>query len=311
MTILNFSDDVQTGVLTSYGGYATFTPTGGNYDEYGSGRISFQFSDEPLLAGDPVTYQTVVDGVIVTKTGLYVGFVRNIIPGAAVNPAYPVVTTGGTTTLLGLGYMAFSGSLEVVSTSGAFPECFVRGALILTLRGEIAVEALTGRDCVVTASGHDRPIRWIGRRSYAGRFLAANPGAQPVRFHAGSLGDGLPRRDLMVSPEHAMFLDGVLVPAKALVNGGTITAERGLARVDYFHVELDSHDVLLAEGAPSESYLEDGNRGRFHNAAERAALDRDALAPGDRCAPWVDSGFELEAIRARLANVAAEVARAA
>ena len=108
-----------------------------------------------------------------------------------------------------------------------------------------------------------------------------------------------------------MFLDGVLIPARCLVNGSTIIRERGLDRVDYFHIELDNHDVLLAEGAPSESYLDDDSRGMFHNASEFKALYPDALDPGRFCAPKVDEGYALEAVRQRLAVVAGEMAQAA
>ncbi len=156
-----------------------------------------------------------------------------------------------------------------------------------------------------------RPIKWLGRRSYADRFLVANPGVQPIRLCAGSLGEGLPRRDLLVSPDHAMFLHGMLIPARFLVDGSSIVQERRLQRVDYFHVELDSHDVLLAEGAPSESFLDDDSRGMFHNAHEFAALYPAATVPGGFCAPRVESGFELEAIRTRLAEVAGEILRVA
>ena len=188
--------------------------------------------------------------------------------------------------------------------------CYVTGARILTQRGEMPVEMLSIGDTVITASGEHRSIKWIGTRSYAGRFLAANPNVQPIRFCTGSLGGGLPRRDLLVSPEHAMFLDGVLIPARYLVNGSTIVRDH-LERVDYFHVELESHDVLLAEGAPSESFMDDDSRGLFHNAAEFKTMYRDAPRPAGFCAPRVESGFELEAIRRRLAVVAGETTLAA
>ncbi len=188
--------------------------------------------------------------------------------------------------------------------------CYCRGTAIATEAGETAVEALRIGDTVITAPGQHRPVKWIGRRSYAGRFLASNPAAQPIRFGAGSLGDGLPRRDLLVSPEHAMFLDGLLVPARCLVNGSTIVRDH-VERVDYFHVELDTHDMLLAEGAPSESFIDDDSRGMFHNAAEFAALYPNTPRSDGFCAPRVEQGPELEAIRRRLAVVAGELVEAA
>ena len=178
------------------------------------------------------------------------------------------------------------------------------------------VEVLAIGDAVVTAGGDHRAIRWLGRRSYAGRFLAANPAVQPIRFRAGSLGAGplgepLPRRDLLVSPKHAMFLDGVLVSAECLLNGRSIVRESGGARVDYVHVELESHDVILAEGAASESFIDDDSRGTFHNAHEFAARYPDGHGNDFDCAPRIESGYVLEAIRRRLDEVAEGLKRAA
>ncbi len=183
--------------------------------------------------------------------------------------------------------------------------CYCHGTRILTYQGEVAVEHLRIGDALVTGSGALRPVQWIGRRSYAGRFLAANPAVQPVRLRAGALGDGLPHRDLLVSPEHAMFLDGLLMPAHCLVNGTTIIRERERDRVDYIHIELATHDVIVAEGALAETFLDDGSRGMFHNAAEHRLLDPEAPEPGGFYAPRADSGYVLEAVRRRLAAQAA------
>jgi len=193
--------------------------------------------------------------------------------------------------------------------------CYVRGTLIQTNRGEVPVEILAIGDTVVTVSGARRPVRWIGRRAYARRFLAANPGAQPVRFRAGSLdpvlGGGLPRRDLLVSADHAMFLDGLLVPAGCLVNGTTITLDRGSDRIEYFHIELETHDVILAEGAPSETFVDDDSRNLFHNAAEFAALYPGETGPAWFCAPRVEHGPGLAAVRLRLSAADDRTAAAA
>ena len=180
--------------------------------------------------------------------------------------------------------------------------CFVRGVRIAVPGGEIPVERLQIGDLVQTAAGAPRPIRWIGVRAYAGRFLASNAQVQPVRIAAGSLGHGLPRRDLLVSPSHAMLLDGMLVQAEHLVDGVRITRERSLPHVEYFHVELDDHDIILAEGAATETYVDDDNRALFQNAASYRRLYPDAVqTPPRYCAPRIDRGFALDAIRRRLA----------
>ena len=192
-----------------------------------------------------------------------------------------------------------------------FRSLLARGTCLATVTGFELVETLTIGDHALTAFGESRRIKWIGHRSYAGRFLAANPNVQPIRFCVGSLGTGLPHRDLLVSPEHAMFLDGLLVPARCLVNGSTITQERGLSRIEYFHIELDAHDIILAESAASETFLDDDSRSMFHNASEYAALYPDTSQPSRFCAPRVTDGYQLEAIRQRLAEVSGQMVRAA
>ncbi|HWB49091.1 MAG TPA: Hint domain-containing protein [Stellaceae bacterium] len=187
-----------------------------------------------------------------------------------------------------------------VTVDAAVP-CYCRGTRILTPRGEVAVEELAIGDEVVTHAGCPRPIRWLGRRSYEGRFVAGNPAVLPIVVAAGALADGIPARDLWVSPEHALFVDGLLVPARHLVNDLTIIQTESVETVEYFHIELAVHDVIFAEGAAAESFIDDGSRMMFNNAPEFYALYPEAFPqPPAYCAPRVEDGLPLETIRDRL-----------
>ncbi len=178
--------------------------------------------------------------------------------------------------------------------------CYCVGTLILTQEGEVPVELLSIGDRVVTLSGEAEPIRWIGRRSYSVRFL--RPAQRPIIFRKGSLGEGIPKRDLRVSPGHAMLVGGLLVPAAALTNGSTIVRDRDCRRVDYLHVELAEHRVIWAEGAPSETFVDDDNRMMFQNAGEYAWLYPGITKHKGFCAPRVEGGYLLEVIRRGLAR---------
>ncbi|MFT8807277.1 Hint domain-containing protein [Gluconobacter sp.] len=179
--------------------------------------------------------------------------------------------------------------------------CYCRGTLILTDRGEVHVETLRIGDLVQTATNGLRPIRWIGRRSYSGTFANGNHDIMPVIFRQGSLGSALPHQDLSVSPLHAMYLDGVLVPAVLLVNGSTIVQAERMDEVAYFHIELEHHDIIIANGTQSETFVDDNSRGMFHNAGEYDVLYPDAaMAPARYCAPRVEEGAQLESLRSRL-----------
>ena len=193
--------------------------------------------------------------------------------------------------------------------------CFAEGTLIATARGEVAVQDLQVGDLVVTAHGGAalQPVVWLGHtRANVARHPEKTKAA-PILIKAGALADGVPHRDLRVSPDHAMFLDGRLVPAKHLVNGTTIVQELWCPEVTYWHVELPAHGLLVSEGAVSESYFDDGNRKHFDNygittlfkdfASERSN-GRYAEAA---CYPLLEGGEALERIRTRLAARAAAV----
>ena len=181
--------------------------------------------------------------------------------------------------------------------------CFCSGTRLLTICGtEVPVEILKIGDMVMTASGAARPIKWIGRRSYGGRFVMGRKEILPICIKAGALADDLPKRDLWISPNHAMYLDGVLIEAKDLVNGVSIVQVEGANKVEYFHIELETHDVVIAEGALSESFIDDDSRFLFHNAQEYRLLYPEAtIGHPQYCAPRLSDGFEVEAIRRRIA----------
>jgi Hint domain len=181
--------------------------------------------------------------------------------------------------------------------------CYCRGTLILTDTGEVAVEDLAIGDRVVTLSGAARRVRWLGHRGYDGRFITGNREVLPICITADALADGVPTRDLWLSPEHSLYLDGVLVQAMHLVNGATIVQPDAVERVEYFHIELDTHDVIFAEGAPAETFIDCDNRLMFANAAEYAQIyPEDGGRPRWQfCLPRLEWGAdELIEIRAAL-----------
>ncbi|WP_156678504.1 Hint domain-containing protein [Sphingomonas profundi] len=190
---------------------------------------------------------------------------------------------------------------NVTAPIGPNTPCYAAGTLIRTVRGEVAVEDLAIGDEVITASGGRRPIIWLGHRR---TDCAGHPEpelVQPIRITANAVAPGMPARDLRISPDHALFFDTVLVQARFLVNGSTILREN-VDAVTYWHVELETHDILVAENMPSESFLDVGNRWAFAEGGAVAALHprfEGAEAAG-HCAPLVTEGERLIAIRAWL-----------
>jgi hypothetical protein len=181
--------------------------------------------------------------------------------------------------------------------------CFHAGTRIATPDGAVAVETLRVGDLVSTASGGARPIVWVGSRRVDCTRHPRPELVHPVRIAAGAFGPRLPKRDLILSPDHAVFAEGVLIPVKRLVNGASVAVEPR-ASVEYFHVELDRHDVVLAEGLPTESYLDAGDRDRFSGGA-CVALHPDFSSrvwEADGCAPLRIVGAEVDRVRDALAR---------
>jgi hypothetical protein len=171
----------------------------------------------------------------------------------------------------------FGAELQVISaTEGPFglnsnlydlydtPPCFTPGTLIATPEGPRAIETLRPGDLVLTRDHGPQPLRWMGEARLRPEDLLANPGHRPVRIEKGALGDGLPYRDLTLSPQHRLLFGGwraqvlfgedeVLVPALALV--GDLAGRAAPAGVRYLHLLFDQHEIIFAEGAEVESLM--------------------------------------------------------
>lgn len=157
--------------------------------------------------------------------------------------------------------------------------CFASGTCIATPAGMVPVEQLAPGDRVMVVGGGVAPIVWIGHRHVALRQHPRRHDVMPVRVSAHAFGYGKPRRDVVLSPDHAVHLangssQGMLVPIRYLLNGRTIAQEEA-SQITYYHIELPSHGVVLAEGLPCESYLDTGNRAAFANGGTAVALHPD------------------------------------
>ncbi len=227
-------------------------------------------------SGDQVVYSSaaVADGGLVVATGGANGVLLKfdgIHGGSHVLAKAPYAT--------GLAVLPGGAPLAVAA---ALP-CFLPGTRLLTYRGEIAVEALELGDLMWTGLGGWQELRWIGRgRATIG--AAEDHPARPVLIRAGALGEGVPRRDLRVTQGHCLLFPdasgpGALVPAALLVNGQSILLEAGEGEVTYYHIGLARHDVVLAEGAACETWLDDGSHPPFD------AVPAEDVGAGPPCAP--------------------------
>ena len=309
----NHNDELRGDALdnTLYGGGGSDTLSGGggnDWLDFGAGSDSYTF----LTSAASGERQTLIgDGDNIFGNGigndildLGVGWVAGETADGFIN--YQHVAGGVTTNLWTQGWE------QVV--------CFAEGTRIVTPNGEAAVENLRAGDMVLAMRDGQagfEPLRWVGFLDVAvprNATMAAK--TAPILIKAGALAPGMPARDLRVSPDHAMEVDGHLIPASHLVNGESIVQEVWCKRVRYFHLELEAHGLLLSEGTWSESYLDDGNRHAFNNAALTGLfLDFEAgRSKGEydhvACLPVLRRGLKLDEIHGRIALRAQELARA-
>ncbi len=217
--------------------------------------------------------------------------VHGSVVGGGVFPGFDSIANDGTTLAFveggeTLGTLGFAGGTShvVLSQDSNNDEiitaaCFAAGTRILTARGDVAVEALRLGDMVPTLrGGGSGTVRWLGFRNIDCRWHARPQEVWPIRVQAGAFGFEVPRRDLWLSRDHAVYVGGdgedaapgVLIPVRYLVNGASI-AQVEFSTIAYWHVELDRHDIILAEGLAAESYLDTGNRSAFANGGRSSA----------------------------------------
>jgi hypothetical protein len=162
--------------------------------------------------------------------------------------------------------------------------CFLAGTRILTPRGEVAVEELAIGALVDTLNG-PLPVKWIGHQRYRKVASSWHSSVAPIRVARFALDDQYPRRELYLSPQHCVLVDGALIAVEHLVNGRSIAPAEMDDRdvVEYLHVELETHEVVFAEGAPAETLYLTNGREHFVNFVEYERLygsdERPAMKP--------------------------------
>jgi collagen type I/II/III/V/XI/XXIV/XXVII alpha len=286
--------------------------------------------DGTVVAGETVVLAGRGDALTLTSPSTFDGTLSGFTSG-------DTVTLAGISNVVGLSLSAdnilsvlrgdapavtiqLSGSLAVsFAESGGSTEltvpCFTAGTLIRTPDGDVPVEAIQPGMTVINASGEVRPVVWVGRRQIDCTRHIRPRKVWPIQIDAHAFGPGLPARALRVSPDHAIYVDEVLIPARQLVNGTTIRQVR-VDAVAYFHIELPRHDIILAEGLETESYLDTGGRSNFSNTSpvrlypdfSTPAENLAAIWEAEGCAPLVVHGPVLEAVRTRLATRVAQAA---
>ena len=300
---------VSTLELASAAGSGTLDGLGSQFVNFGS--IEFDPGSTWTIAGDTAGLAGTISGFAAGDTIGVSGFTATgsdyaggILTLSAASGTVELQLPG-TFTISDFHIASVGGATDVTLNDAA---CFCAGTRIATERGDVPVEALRPNELVATLAKTGvrwAKVIWLGHRSIDCLRHPRPRQVWPIRVAVGAFGPGRPYRELWLSPDHAVFIDGVLIPVKHLVNGRTIV-RMPVNRVTYYHVELARHAVLLAEGLPAESYLDTGDRTNFANGGGAMRLFADfatsrfdvaAMWEAKACAPLIVSGPELAAVR--------------
>jgi collagen type I alpha len=267
----------------------------------GSGALTLNFASDPdTLIYTPTSGDVMINHATDANLQLdFQGFGTSLTEADLQNDTS--VVAGNTFITLGDGQIELTGFTGPIPPGDEtiHPECFRIGTRIATPDGAVAVEDLTVGGMVLTNEGDALPIRWIGRRHFDCRDHATPATVLPIRIAAHAFAENQPCRDLFLSPEHAIYAGGVLIPVKHLIDG------IGVARVvtdevTYFHIELPCHAIVLAEGLPAESYL-DTSGSRFDRPLIARGVDTVLIWETQAAAPLCVTGPALDRVRQMLA----------
>lgn len=312
-------------VDTAFTSQGTISLDGGTLDVLQSatlGTVSFLASGSSLVLGKPGDTGTLLDfadgssllfagAADIGASAVLTGNTLDVFSSTGTLDGHFILarTDGGTYREFDFN-LGISGLDLALTTSGiAITACYAAGTRLATQSGARAIETIRPGELLHTADGGTRRVVWTGRRRLAPARHPRPWDVNPIRVRRNAFGPRLPVRDLVLSPDHAVFVEGVLIPVRYLCNGATVVQEVW-PEVTYWHIELDRHDVVLAEGLPAESYLDTGNRAAFEDAGLALALHpafARAVWAEESCAPLVTGGEVVRLVRAALVLQAAAI----
>jgi hypothetical protein len=193
---------------------------------------------------------------------------------------------------------------------GGRGHCFLKGAQISTPEGERPIEDLQIGELVSTVSGEAKPIKWIGCMRFERDGQASwDDEVAPVKIARGAFNGDLPHSDLYVSCQHRFLINGLLIPAIDLINGSSITRLSAMEAdvLEYLHIELEGHNVILANGAPAETLGGNADRADFDNFDEYVALYGATLTNRTLYAPVAARGGRRQALQSHLRGMFAPI----
>lgn len=297
--VLNGVGATQTGIA--------FGTEGGTIEVASGMSLSILSKITGIQVGDTIIIDGVTsDGINETEDGIYT-LTQNGTELQATGRFQPVLANG----VEGFTVYTDANGNTVLTAVDYSNICFLAGSMVRTPEGDVAVENLRSGDHVVAlVNGQNvtREVVWTGvAHAKIKADMPDDMAGYPVRILKNAFAEGVPYKDMLITAEHCLFIDGKMVPARMLVNGSSIFYDRSITDYDYYHVETAEHSVLTVDGMLTESYLDTGNRAAFVSNGNVVSLGRAKSWAEDAAAPLAVSRDAVEPIFAALAQRASSI----